>query len=111
MNNADGSPTRRTTAARMFWLCLFGLSVMVLADSHAATTKAEFRVIFALDISDSIDDVDRMTNYLTDLVNLRAANGAADRRGLIVFGKYPAVELPPTHNWPLENLQTQIDRG
>ena len=106
-----GLPKGRATAALFVRLLLLGLFAMVLAEPRAVRTKDVMSVVFALDVSDSIYNTDQAVSYITKTVQDHKPKERNDQASLIIFGKNPAVELPPTENFPLEALNSQIDRG
>lgn len=106
-----GLPKGRGAASLMVRLLLLGLFAMVLAEPRAVRSKNVMSVVFALDVSDSIYSADKPITYITDTVQNHRPKGTEDQQSLIIFGKAPAVELPPTKNFPLEALNSQIDRG
>lgn len=106
-----GLPKGRATVAVFVRMLLLGLFAMVLAEPRAVRTNDTLSVVFALDVSDSIYSPDDAIKYITETVQNQRPKGNKDEQSLIIFGKSPAVELPPTKNFPLEALNSQIDRG
>lgn len=106
-----GLPRVRGMASLFVRLLLLGLFAMVLADPRAVRTSNVMSIVFALDVSDSIYKLDPLITYITQTVQNQRPKGTDDQQSLIIFGKSPAVELPPTRNFPLEALNSQIDRG
>ena len=106
-----GLPKGRGMVALMVRLTLVGLFAMVLAEPRSVRTKNVMSVVFALDVSDSIYSSDKPISYITETVQNHRPQGSSDEQSLIIFGKSPAVELPPTKTFPLEALNSQIDRG
>lgn len=111
MSIADGSPKRRFPAARLFWLSLLGLGLVVLADSHAIASRVELSVVYVVDVSDSIRSPEQSMAYVVDMVQQRKSKDLPDQQSLIVVGKKSAVELPRARSFPFEKLNSQIDRG
>jgi uncharacterized membrane protein/Mg-chelatase subunit ChlD len=106
-----GLPKGRAKVAVFVRMLLLGLFAMVLAEPRAVRTNDTLSVVFALDVSDSIYSPDDAIKYITETVQNQRPKGNKDEQSLIIFGKSPAVELPPTKNFPLEALNSQIDRG
>ncbi len=112
MSIANGSPTRHRSMALLVLLLLLGLAVTV--ESHSVRSRVPLSVVFALDVSDSMSGSDQSVTYITDTVqqHLRhPAKEADEQQGLIVFGRVPAVELPPARNFPFDAVKSQVDRG
>jgi len=109
-----GLPKGRGTAALFVRLLVLGLFAMVLAEPRAVRTSNIMAVIFALDVSDSVRDPrisDKAITYITETVQGHRPTGSKDQQSLIIFGKTPAVELPPRESFPFEALNSQIDHG
>jgi len=106
-----GLPKGRGIASLFVRLLLLALFAMVLADPRAVRTNNVLSVVFALDVSDSISSTDKPLTYIAETVQNQRPAGTEDQQSLIIFGKSPAVELPPTKSFPLEALNSQIDRG
>lgn len=106
-----GLPKGRGTVSLFVRLLLLGLFAMVLAEPRAVRSQDVMSVVFALDRSDSIYSPDKAINYITDTVQNHRPKGTKDQQSLIIFGKSPAVELPPAQSFPLEALNSQVDRG
>ncbi|HEY4260846.1 MAG TPA: VWA domain-containing protein [Schlesneria sp.] len=106
-----GLPKGRAQVAVFVRMLILGLFAMVLAEPRAVRTNDTLSVVFALDVSDSIYSPDDAIKYITETVQNQRPKGNKDEQSLIIFGKSPAVELPPTKNFPLEALNSQIDRG
>jgi uncharacterized membrane protein len=84
---------------------------MVLAEPRAVRSRNTLSVVFALDVSDSIYSPDNAITYITETVQNQRPKGTDDQQSLIIFGKAAAVELPPNASFPLEALNSQIDKG
>jgi len=106
-----GLPRLRGQISLFVRLLLLGLFAMVLAEPRAVRTSNVLSVVFAVDVSDSIYGTDRAIAYTTETVQNHRPKGTPDQQSLIIFGKSPAVELPPAQTFPLEALNSQIDRG
>jgi Ca-activated chloride channel homolog len=87
-------------------LILTGLFVVLMADPRAIRTRDEMSVIYALDVSDSVDGNDPEQKMLRSALRFVAGTATTkpqtDRAGLIVFGKNAAVEFPARPTVPLE---------
>src|SRR5690606_1619456 len=69
-------------------------------------------VIYAIDVSDSIDN-ERVNEALGFVARTVTEKPQEDKAGVIVFGKNAAVELPPRPSFPLEAgnvINSLIDR-
>jgi uncharacterized membrane protein len=81
-------------------LVLAALFILLMAEPRAVRTQDTLTVIYAVDISDSIEgSVDRALEFVARTV---ANKPQEDEAGLIVFGRNAAVELPPRKNVPVE---------
>lgn len=109
---AGGAGLTRFRRHAALWtrLVLFGLLVMVLAEPRSVRSRNVLSVMYLVDVSDSIrgESVDAAVRYVLESVGRKPA---ADEAGLLVFGKTPAVELPPRMSFPFEALNSQVDRG
>lgn len=105
-----GLPRVRGLVALWVRFILFALFVMLLAEPRAVRTRDVLSVMYLVDVSDSVksDSVDAAMRYVLESVNRKPAR---DEAGLIVFGKTPAVELPPRASFPFEALNSQVGRG
>ena len=106
-----GLPKGRGIASLVTRLLLLGLFAMVLAEPRAVRTNNVMSVVFALDTSDSIYTTDKAVSYVTETVQNHRPKGKRDLASLVIFGKNPAVELPPAESFVLEALNSQIDKG
>lgn len=106
-----GLPKGRGAASLFVRLLLLGLFAMVLAEPRAVRTNNVMSVVFALDVSDSIYNTDQAVSYVTETVQNHRPKGKRDLASLVIFGKNPAVELPPGESFVLEALNSQIERG
>ena len=106
-----GLPKVRGAVSLFVRLTLLGLFAMVLAEPRAVRSRDVMSVVYALDVSDSIYSADQAINYITETVQHHRVKGKADEAGLVIFGKTPAVELPPRMSFPFEALNSQVDRG
>ncbi len=105
-----GLPAVRGEVALWTRLLLFALMVMVLAEPRAVRTRDVVSTMYLVDVSDSIrhDSVDAATKYVIDSVEKKPKN---DEAGLLIFGKTPAVELPPRVSFPYEARNSQVSGG
>lgn len=106
-----GLPKGRGAVSLFVRLTLLGLFAMVLAEPRAVRSKDVMSVVYALDVSDSIYSADQAIQYITETVQNHRPKGKADEAGLVIFGKTPAVELPPRMSFPFEAFNSQVDRG
>jgi uncharacterized membrane protein len=97
-------PVRRWLAIGLRCFVIL-LLVLALADTHARRTNEDLTVLFLWDRSLSIPqewqgdrDVleERIRDFINDAVAKRGPARAADRAGVIVFGRQPRLELPPS---------------
>lgn len=95
--------------AQFVRLSIFGIFIMLLASPRAVRESRELNVIYTLDVSDSIggNSVNKALKYITRTVQERPEK---DKAGLIIFGKNAAVELPPRRAFPLESLNSYIQK-
>lgn len=107
----SGLPRFRGAISCGLRLGLLAVLVMVLAEPRAVRTRDVLSVVYLMDVSDSIksESADQSFRYITSAIEKKPGK---DEAGLIVFGKTPAVELPPRQSFPFDNaLNTQVDRG
>ncbi len=106
----SGLPKTRGLLSLFLRLCLLGLFAMVLAEPRAVRSRDVMSAIYLVDVSDSIqsDSTDASLRYVLQSVQHKPTR---DEAGLIIFGKTPAVELPPRMSFPFEALNSQLDRG
>ncbi|MSR56107.1 MAG: VWA domain-containing protein [Planctomycetaceae bacterium] len=102
----------RSLVALEIRLLLAGLFVILLADPRAVRTSDELSVIYALDVSDSVDGNDpeqrMLQQALRFVANTATQKRSTDRAGLVVFGKNAAVEFPARPNLPLDKNSVDI---
>lgn len=105
-----GLPKVRGVVSLFVRLCLLGLFAMVLAEPRAVRSRDVMAAMFVIDVSDSIhpDSMNDSLKYVLDSVYRKPQR---DEAGLIIFGKTPAVELPPRASFPFEALNSQLERG
>jgi len=82
---------------------------MLLASPRAVRESNSLNVIYTLDVSDSIggESINKALEYIAKTVQERPEK---DKAGLIIFGKNAAVELPPRQAFPLESLNSLIQK-
>ena len=99
----------RGTMVLLVRLSLVGLFAMLLAEPRAVRTRDVLSVVYAVDVSSSVgeESVDSALRFVTKTV---AEKPEQDEAGLVVFGRNAAVELPPRITFPLEALNSRIDR-
>lgn len=113
MAGFSGLSRFRSTFALIVRLLVFGAFVMLLADPRAVRKSHVLSVVYALDLSDSIDarSVDDSLSYVASTATKKPED---DEAGLVVFGRNAAVELPPRISLSLEgdtiSLNTRIAR-
>ena len=88
---------------------LVGLFAMLLAEPRSVRTSDTLSVMYALDVSDSIGE-GSMDEALEFVVKTVTEKPELDEAGLVVFGRTAAVELPPRISFPLEAINSRIDR-
>ncbi len=91
----------RSLVALEVRLALAGLFVILLAEPRAVRTSDELSVVYALDVSDSIND-NSTTRALEFVAGTASQKPQADRVGLVIFGKNAAVEFPTRPSIPLD---------
>ena len=105
-----GLPKVRGLMSLWVRLCLLALFAMVLAEPRAVRSKDVMSVLYVVDVSDSIREssVDASLHYVANSQKSKRTN---DEAGLILFGKTPAVELPPRMTYTFEAINSQLERG
>lgn len=112
-------PVRRWLALGLrsgLLLCL----ILALADTHAVKSTDRLTVLFLWDRSLSIPGefekgIDAREERIRDFINKtvihRGPGREKDRAGLIVFGRYPRLELPPESvaKLPVRTIHSPID--
>lgn len=106
----SGLPKVRGLLSLLVRLSLLALFAMVLAEPRAVRSRDVMSAIYLVDVSDSIqsESTDASLRYVLQSVQQKPDR---DEAGLIIFGKTPAVELPPRMSFPFEALNSQLDRG
>ncbi len=105
-----GLPRFRGLMSLLVRLSLLALFAITLAEPRAVRSRDVMTAMFVVDVSDSIrgDSTDASLRYVLESVN---AKPQRDEAGLVIFGKTPAVELPPRMSFPFEALNSQLERG
>jgi Ca-activated chloride channel homolog len=106
--HAGLSPMRGAISS-LLRLTLVGLFVMVLAEPRGIRSSDALSVMYAVDLSDSIGSgsTDAALKLVTETVSKKPERDSA---GLIVFGRNAAVELPPRLTFPLEAVNSRVER-
>lgn len=111
MHHAGGAGLGRSrgVAALLVRLALVGAFVIVLAEPRAVRRSDALAVVYALDVSDSMGEkvTDQALGWIMRSV---AQKRDKDEAGLIVFGRDPAVELPPRQTFPFEAINSRVGR-
>lgn len=106
-----GLPRIRGQVALWARFLLLGLFAFALAEPRAVRSRDVLSVMYVVDVSDSITSAssDQAIQYVTASVNTKPGR---DEAGLSIFGKGPAVELPPRASFPFEGVfNSRIDGG
>lgn len=105
----SGLHSFRAVLALFVRFSLIALFIMLLAEPRAVIKNNRLSVMYLLDVSDSIGKkaVNQGLDYIAKTVQGRPEG---DRAGLIVFGRDSAVELPPRESFPLEAINSTIQR-
>lgn len=107
---ALGAWRRRT--ALFLRLAVASLIILALAEPNWLTLMHRLTVLFVVDASDSIkkEELDQALKYVNAAAEQRDA-GRGDRAGMVVFGRSPAVEIPPVaHPWRVARIESQYDK-
>ncbi len=91
----------RSLVALEVRLILAGLFVILLAEPRAVRTSDVLSVVYALDVSDSINE-DSTTRALEFVARTATQKAPTDQAGLVIFGKNAAVEFPARPSLPLD---------
>lgn len=89
----------RSAAALLSRLMLLGLFIVLLAQPRAVRRHDTLSMLFALDVSASIDQqaADQALRYIATVATDKPQK---DQVGLVAFGRDAAVELPPEVSFP-----------
>lgn len=99
----------RALAVLWIRLAIFGIFIMLLAEPRAVRKNDTLAVMYVLDISDSIGK--KAIGYGLEYVATTAQKRPEkDKAGLIVFGRDAAAELPPKVAFPLEAINSKVNR-
>lgn len=105
----SGLSQARSTVSLMLRLAIVGLFVILIAEPRAVRTKDVVSTVFAVDVSDSVDQTtDEALGFVTDWVSQKTME--EDEAGLVVFGRNAAVELPPRQTFPFEAINARVPR-
>ena len=103
----SGLSGARATIALLVRLLVLALLVLALAEPRVVRRNEGLALLYALDVSDSMGEKvsDRSMSYI-----LKTAGGKPekDEAGLVVFGRDPAVELPPRLSFPFEVINARV---
>jgi uncharacterized membrane protein len=91
----------RSLVALEVRLALAGLFVLLLAEPRAVRTSDVLSVVYAVDVSDSINE-DSTTRALQFVAQTASRKPPTDKAGLVIFGKNAAVEFKADTKVPLE---------
>ena len=98
----SGLPQVRGAFAVFVRLVICGILIIVLAEPRAVRTSDVVSVVYAVDVSDSVNEA---RNEALDMVAATAAQKpVTDQAGLVVFGRTAAVEYPPRETFPFEKF-------
>ncbi len=119
----------RPWAAVLLRCAIVALLALALAEPRLRRPNERVTVLFVLDRSQSIPEElgpapggsggvidrrwDRVRRFINDAVQRRGAGHERDRAGLIVFGRRPRLELPPSDapRFNLSEITSRIDGG
>jgi uncharacterized membrane protein len=103
----SGLSGARATVALLVRLLVLALLVLALVEPRVVRRNEGLALLYALDVSDSMGEKvsDRSMSYI-----LKTAGGKPekDEAGLVVFGRDPAVELPPRLSFPFEVINARV---
>ncbi len=98
----SGLSRGRAVASLLVRLAITGLFVVLLAEPRAVRTNDLVSVVYAVDVSDSVDQsTDAALEFVARTVREKPQQ---DEAGLVVFARTAAVELPPGKSFPFENV-------
>ncbi|MCA9064198.1 MAG: VWA domain-containing protein, partial [Planctomycetaceae bacterium] len=96
----SGLPRYRGAFALFCRLVVSGILIMVLAEPRAVHTSDVVSVVYAVDVSDSVNESrNRAMEFVASTAEHRPVS---DEVGLIVFGRSAAVEFPPRNGMKIE---------
>ncbi|MFK7818153.1 MAG: VWA domain-containing protein [Planctomycetaceae bacterium] len=97
----SGLTRGRAMVSLLVRLTVVGLFVILIAEPRAVRTKDVISTVFAIDISDSVDQtLDSSLQFVSQTVRDKVKE--EDEAGLVVFARNAAVELPPRQTFPFE---------
>jgi uncharacterized membrane protein len=114
-------PVRRWLALGIRCLLIVFIC-LALAEAHARQTAQDVTVLFLIDRSLSIPaefenekDLrqERIFNFINQAVAKRGPNREGDQTGVIVFGRFPRLELPPAkvRQLPIKTIHSVVDNN
>ena len=99
----------RAVVALLLRLLVLAAFVAVLAEPRAVRLSHALAVVYALDLSDSVDPAE-VNKALTYVAATTEAKPESDEAGLIAFARDAVVELPPGISFPFEKINSRIVR-
>ena len=103
----SGLNRARADVAVFARLVICGLLIMVLAGPRSVRTSDIVSVVYAVDVSDSVNEA--KAESLNVVADSAAMKPPKDEAGLVIFGRTPAVELPPRETFPFDKfLNAQV---
>ena len=97
----SGLSRGRALVSLLVRLAIVGLFVILIAEPRAVRTKDVVSAVFAVDISDSVDQsLDQSLQFVSETVRDKIKE--EDEAGLVVFARNAAVELPPRQTFAFE---------
>lgn len=104
-----GMGRMRAAAALVVRLCIIGVFIMLIGEPRTVRSSDALSVVYVLDLSDSIGEgsSSKALQFILKSVEKRPEK---DEAGLVVFGRNAAVELPPRQSFPLEAINSRIER-
>ncbi len=103
--------TWRRRAALFLRLAVATLLILALAEPNWLTLIHRLSVLFVVDTSNSIrhDELNSAVKYVNAASQQRDET-RGDNAGMVVFGRSPAVEVPPVdRSWKLARIESQCD--
>lgn len=98
----------RKTLIIIFRSLLFLTLVCALAGLKVARKSDELTVFFLLDVSKSIPQqkIQESIDWINEVAKSMKQN---DNAGLVVFGSEPSIEITPTKNLSINQIQSKVD--
>ena len=105
LKSLSGLGTIRQAIAIVFRTAVVTLIILALAQMQAVRKNDKLTTIFLLDRSESIPSAPNWGDAMLGFVNaaVKTQKKTNDLAGVIVFGKEPKVEMPPSVNLPQLN--------